>query len=768
MENIKKVAVIGAGVMGASIAAHLANAGVETLLFDIVAENSNDRSDLAKKSIQKLLNSLPQAFMDDQAASLVIPYNLEDHFDHIKEVNWLIEAVVERLDIKRNLYQRLIELNVSGLIVSSNTSTIPIKKLLEGLSKDFAKNFLITHFFNPPRYMRLLEVVTSDYTLESVLHEISEFSRVKLGKKVVYCKDTPGFIANRIGCFWLEVGMKEGFALDLPVNVADAIISTPFGIPKTGVFGLIDLIGLDVMKLIAQSFLENLSPKDRFHQIYSKHSLIEQMLLKGLVGRKGFGGFYRVNKKDNKTYKQIINFKTGEYQDIEPLNLPLLNCNMKEILSSNSIEGIYIWRVMSEMISYVVNLIPEISDEIYAVDQAMKKGFNWKYGPFELIDKLGDKHKSGAEWLVEKLESENRRVPTLLKQIGKNAFYQTTDKNNTYIYSLENTYKSLPILPDEWQLAHIKANKSAVYSGVSCDLWDIGDNIVCLEFTSKMNTLNKEIFSAIEEIIPIVSKNYQALVIGSDAEYFSAGADLKFILEKIQNKKWEEIECFIKYGQKVMHLLKYASFPVITAPSGIALGGGLELILHSHFVQPFIESYMGLVEVGVGLIPAWGGCKETICRSYAQGEKRVAESLLNIVLANKANSATCAAQMFGLTVDHITFNRDKLLDDAKNLAMTAALNFFPKRHIVIEKFSANLVIDEFKQLLDMKNNHLSNYDKFIADRIVDVFLYNNDNKTLKEQDLFDAEKTLFFELIRNPMTEERIEHMFKYNKKLYN
>lgn len=767
MEDIKKVAVIGAGVMGAAIAAHLANTGVEVFLFDIVVENSNDRNELAKKSLQRLIKSIPQAFIDDKAIARITPYNLEDHFTLIKEVNWVIEAIIERLDVKKELYQRLMELNVPNLIISSNTSTIPIKKLLEDVNKDFAKNFLITHFFNPPRYMKLLEIVAGTYTLESVMTKISEFARIRLGKKVVQCKDTPGFIANRIGCFWLEVGIKEGLALDIPPNVVDMLISCPFDIPKTGIFGLIDLIGLDVMKLIAQSFLETLSAKDRFCQIYSKHSLLEQMLLKGLIGRKGPSGFYKINKKDGKTSKQVINFKTGEYVDVEQVNLPFLNTNLKDMLNSDSIEGQYIWKVMSETFSYVASLIPEISDEIYAVDEVMKKGFNWKYGPFELIDKLGDKHKVGAEWLVEKLESENRPVPILLKKLGKNTFYKSEEQNK-YVYSLKNTYKPLPVLPDEWQLTNIKASQSAIYSNNSCNLWDVGENIVCLELTSKMNTLNREIFSAIEEIIPIVSENYKALIIGSDSEYFSAGADLKFILEKIQNKKWKEIEQFINHGQKAMSLLKYASFPIIAATSGIALGGGLELILHSHFVQPYIESYMGLVEVGVGLIPAWGGCKETIFRSYSYGEKKVAESLLNIILTNKTNSAAESTKIFHLAAENITFNRDKLLDDAKKLAISKFLNFFPKQPEIIENFSASSIIVHFKQLLDINNQALSAYDKFIADRLVEVILSNNDGKSIKEQDLFDAERKLFFELLRNPMTEERIEHMLKYNKKLNN
>ncbi|AIL64837.1 putative 3-hydroxyacyl-CoA dehydrogenase [Rickettsiales bacterium Ac37b] len=767
MTEIKKVAVMGSGVMGASIAAHLANAGIEVLLFDIVLENAQDRSELAQKSIQKLLITEPQAFVDDKAASLVTPYNLEDHFDNIKQVNWVIEAVVEKLDIKRALYQRLIELNVPDLIVSSNTSTIPLNKLLAGLSQSFAKRFLITHFFNPPRYMKLLEVVKGPYTLESVSNQISEFARIRLGKKIVYCKDTAGFIANRIGCFWLEVGIKEALTLNVQADVADTVISTPFGIPKTGIFGLVDLIGLDVMKLISQSFIKNLPPKDRFCQIYSKHSLIEQMLLKGLIGRKGPGGFYRINKKDGIKTKQVINFKTGDYIDVEIISLPILKSNITDILNSETIEGIYSWKVMSEMLAYVANLIPEISDEIYAVDQAMKKGFNWKYGPFELIDKLGDKHQSGAEWLISKLESENRVVPKLLKQVGKNSFYRAEQKN-MYVYSLNHTYKPLPVLSDEWQLSNMKANKLAVYSNNSCNLWDIGNNIVCLEINSKMNTLNTDLFLAIEEIIPIISKNYQALVIGSDTEYFSAGADLKFMLEKIQGKKWKEIEQFITHGQNTMSLLKYTSFPIVTAASGIALGGGAELILHSHFVQPYIETYMGLVEIGVGLIPGFGGCKEIIYRFYNEGEKKVAESLLNIILGKTAKSATQAIEMFNLTVNNVTFNRDRLLNDAKNLAISSSVNFFPKREISIENFSASKITAQLKELLDVNNKYLSNYDKFIADRFIEVFLYNNDQKTLKEQDLFDAERSLFFELIRNPMTEERIEHMLKYNKKLDN
>ena len=414
--NIKKVAVIGAGVMGASIAGHISNAGVSVFLLDIVPKLDNgevkNRNVIAETAVQKLLKANPAPLMHQKNARLITTGNIEDHLELLSEVDWVIEAVIEDLTIKKSLYQKLEKVCQPQTIISSNTSTLPLAQLLDGFSADFQSRFMITHFFNPPRYMRLLELVSSSKTQPEVIETVKKFAEIKLGKGCVECKDTTGFIANRIGIYWVQCGLLEAFKQGLTVEEADAVMSAPFGIPKTGVFGLLDLVGLDLIPHIMES-MKQLPEQDAFYEINQLPELFTQMISDGYTGRKGKGGFYRLNKAEGKQVKESIDLNTGEYSQSEK---PVLDClkvahkqGLQTFLSLDDKYSAYAWIVISKTLLYAANLVPEIADEITSVDEAMRLGYNWQYGPFELLDKIG------VDWFVDKVKRDGFEVPDLLK-----------------------------------------------------------------------------------------------------------------------------------------------------------------------------------------------------------------------------------------------------------------------------------------------------------------------------------------------------------------
>lgn len=409
--DIKKVAVIGAGVMGAGIAAHIANAGIPVYLLDIVPKDADNRNSIAESAIAKLLKAEPAAFMHKNYARLVTPGNIEDHIDWVREVDWVIEAVLENPAIKQELYRKLDNICRPDTLISSNTSTLPLKLLTRDMPNSFKQRFMITHFFNPPRYMRLLELVSGAETRPELVATVHRFADTHLGKDSVTCKDTPGFIGNRIGIYWLQCGLLEAIKLGLTVEQADAVMSAPFGIPKTGIFGLLDLVGLDLIPHILGGMKLALPKEDAFHQVNFLPELVQAMIADGYTGRKGKGGFYRLNKISGKRVKESINLQTGAYQTSEKFALPVMLKTQDELrtfLSSDESICRYAWQVLSNTLAYSSSLIPEIADDIVAVDTAMRLGYNWKFGPFELLDRIG------VDWFVDRLLAENRDVPPLL------------------------------------------------------------------------------------------------------------------------------------------------------------------------------------------------------------------------------------------------------------------------------------------------------------------------------------------------------------------
>ena len=765
--SIAKIAVIGSGVMGSGIAAHIANAGIPVVLLDIVPENASSRNILTETAIEKQLIASPSGFVHKNKAKLVTTGNLEDNLDLLKDVDWIIEVVIEKLEVKQATYKKIDAVRKTGSIVSSNTSTLPLHVLINGMSEEFQQDFMITHFFNPPRFMRLLEVVAGKKTRKEAYAEIKKFADVKLGKGVVDCKDTPGFIANRIGVYWLMVGLLEAIKLGISVEEADAIMGKPLGIPKTGVFGLFDLIGIDLMPLIAKAMTATLPETDAFRIDYHEPELITKMIKEGYTGRKGKGGFYRINKEGGKKIKEVINLQTGEYApEKKPTleSLEIAKSGVGGLISHPDIGGQYARIVIGKTLAYAASLLPEIADDIVAIDNTMKWGYNWKFGIFELIDKLGVAN------VIKSLQVQNIPVPELLAKAGDKKLYQ----DQTY-FSLNGEYTPLPQIEGVWSLADKKRDAKPVIKNGSAALWDIGDGIACLEFTSKMNSVDPEIIGMIEQSIEKVKKDFKGLVIGGDSDNFSVGANLAFILYAANMASWSMISDIIKQGQHATMGLKYAPFPVVSALGGMALGGGCEIVLHSDAVQAHVESYAGLVEVGVGVIPGWGGCKEMLVRHVGESKgamPAIAKVFEYIATAKVSGSAEDAKEMKILGANtRITMNRSRLLPDAKQLCLSLADNYTPPEPANITlpgataKAALLMGLEQF-----VATGKATPHDVIVCTQLAEILSGGNTDitETISEQQLLDLEHTAFMELIKTKGTLARIENMLANGKPLRN
>ncbi len=773
--SVQKACVIGAGVMGAGIAAHIANAGIPVLLLDIAAKEG-DRTAITKGAIDKLLKTDPAPLMHKDAAKLITPGNLDDDLAKVADCDWIVEAIVENLEIKRGLYEKLEALKKPEAVVSSNTSTIPVKYLVEGRSDAFRKTFMITHFFNPPRYMRLLELVGGPETDKAALARIEDFCDRALGKGVVPCKDTPGFIANRIGTYWIQVAVNEAIALGLSVEEADAIGGRPMGIPKTGVFGLIDLVGLDLMPLIAKSMKSVLPPTDDFIRTNIQHPLLDKMIADGYTGRKGKGGFYRLNAVGKKKVKEAIDLKTGEYraaQKPKPEALDRAGRSLKALVTDASPHGEFAKRVLVQTLGYTASLVPEIADSVVAVDEAMRLGYNWSFGPFELIDQVG------VDWLAAEIAASGKPVPALLETAKGKSFYRQ-DGGKLEFLGTDGAYHPVVRRPGVLLLADVKRGAEPVLKNASASVWDIGDGVLCFEFTSKMNSLDSEIMALLAKTVQTIpAKGYKGLVVYNEGTNFSVGANLGLALFAANIALWPAIEEIVEGGQKTYKALKYAPFPVVGAPSGMALGGGCEILLHCDAVQAHAETYMGLVEVGVGIIPGWGGCKEMLQRWL--GLKRrpggpmpaIAKVFETVSTAQVSKSAALAKELMYLKPeDGITMNRDRLLADAKAKVLALAEGYQPPA-----EFEFRLPGPTAKLALDMAVDGAAGagkatpHDITVSKTLAEVLTGgpNGDvTVVLKEDDILALERSNFMRLAKNPKSLARMEHMLETGKPLRN
>ncbi len=774
MEQIQKATVIGAGVMGAGIAAQFANAGIAVRLLDVVPPGTTNRNVLAENAIEKMLKTEPAAFMSARAAKLVSAGNIDDHMKEVADSQWIVEAVVERLDIKQSLYRKIDAARTPGTAVSSNTSTIPLHQLTDGQSEAFKRDFLITHFFNPPRYMRLLEIVIGPSTSSELVDTVCRFADHALGKNIVRCKDSPGFIANRLGAYWLQVSVIEAIDAKLNVEEADAVLGKPMGIPKTGVFGLIDLVGIDLMPHINASLEKALAPADAFHAVNRSLPLIQKMIADGYTGRKGKGGFYRLNRSSGGKIKEVIDLVTGAYRPENRPELPDLAAASKDLrafLSANNRLGRYAWRVIGQTLAYAASLIPEVADDINAIDEAMRLGYNWQWGPFELIDRLG------AAWLVAKLEADGLMVPALLRAAKDQSFYRVRVGQREYL-GTDGQYHLIKRPAGVLMLEDIKRVSQPVLKNASAAVWDLGDGVLCFEFTSKGNSLDEQIMALLGKTIALIPGKYKALVIYNEGRNFSVGANLGLALFAANIAAWSEIEKLLSIGQQTYMALKYASFPVVSAPSGMVLGGGCELLLHSNAVQAHAESYIGLVECGVGLIPGWGGCKEMLARwasndKLPRGPMPAATKVFEMISTATVSKSAAQAQelMFLRAGDGVTMNRNRLLADAKALALKLTENYSPPKPVELKlpgvagKLAFTMAVDGFYQ-----RGLASNHDRVVAGALAEVLSGGPADiiDSVTEDQLLKLERDAFMRLVKTSNTLARIEHTLATSKPLRN
>ncbi len=763
--NITKVCVIGAGVMGSGIAAQAANAGAKVLLLD-VADGA------AESAVAKMLKAQPAAFMKPSYAKRITPGTTTHDLDQIGDCDWIIEVIVEKLDVKQKLYGELSQHMRAGAVLSSNTSTLPLELLTHGMTDGLKSRFLITHFFNPPRYMRLLELITGPATNAEAEAAVRTFIDEKMGKSIVTCRDTPGFIANRIGTFWLHCAITEAFKMGVGVEAADAVLSHPFGVPKTGVFALLDLVGLDLMPHIVDSFHETLDADDAFLALGPPPALLTKMIADGYTGRKGRGGFYRL---DEKRKKEVINLNDGTYARAKYPAPDAVKAakkgGMRTILEHDSREGRYAWSVMSKTLAYAAQIAPDIAPNIESIDRAMRLGYNWKQGPFELIDTLR------PVWLAQKLEGEGRRVPPLLKSIGSDTFYRVAEgrlnqfTNRGYV----------PVQRPEGVLLleDVKRATSALFANRSASVWDLGDAVAGFEFHSKMNSLNPFIMNLMNTAVrELPDRGFKGMVIYNEGRHFSVGANLAMFYFAAKFRLWPLIRWILKHGQDTFSRLKYAPFPVVGAPSGMALGGGCEVLLHCDRVVAHAESYIGLVEAGVGIVPGWGGCK-TLLQRWSTSKARaggpmppVMKAFETIVTAQVSKSAAHARDhLFLRPEDTIVMNRDRLLGAAKAEVLALANGYTPPTPLTLNLPGPSGYAALKLGINDFVNKGVATaHDATVAKKLAWV-LSGADTDILDEMSedkILKLERDAIVALSKTSKTRARVTHMLKTGKPLRN
>ena len=676
---IKTAAVIGSGVMGSGIAAQIANAGVPVLLLDIVPPGAEDRSALAKRALKKLAKAEPAAFMSKSAAKLVTPGNLEDDLDRLAEIDWIVEAVVENLDIKRALYAKLEDARKPGSVVSSNTSTLPLAKLVDGLPERFRRDFLITHFFNPPRYMRLLEVVKGDQTDPEVVARITAFADNGLGKSVIDCKDTPGFVANRIGCYWIQSALKHAFESGLPVEEADAVMGRPLGIPKTGVFGLADLVGIDLLPHVATSLRSTLAPDDAFHGVDRDWPLIQQMIETGYTGRKGKGGFYRLNTTGGGRVKEAIDLTTGDYHTAAKPRLEALNAaktgGARALFEADEPAARYAWQVMAGTLSYAASLVPEVADDIVAIDRAMRLGYNLKWGPFELLDRIG------PAWFRGRLEAEGIDVPSPVAQGGRRDV-------------LSGGRRGAPA-PDAGRRLRRRgaARRRAPARRCQTEQRTGGGQRIGQSLGHRRRCAVPRVPQQDERDRPRHpgdrregrhprAQGAQGAGDLQRGQQFLGRRQYRRRPVRGQRRALADARGYRRQGPEGLSQAEARAVSGGRRALGHGLGGGCEICLNADAIQAHAETYAGLVEVGVGLIPAWTGTTELLTRWVQRSDRPggpmppIAQTFETIGLAKVAKSAAEARDLMILRKgDGITMNRDRLLADAKAKALAMAEDY---------------------------------------------------------------------------------------------
>ena len=752
MNKIIKVGVIGAGTMGAGIAGQVANAGIEVWLLDLPTEGENVNS-LAQKGLERLRDPDMPGIMSKEAEELIHLGNTRDNFNELTECDWIAEAVVERLDIKQALYKKLHETCKESAIITSNTSTIPISLLTEGMPQDFCERFAITHFFNPVRFMRLLELVRGEQTRQDVMDMLDVFCESMLGKGVVPCSDTPGFLANRVGVFAIQCALHKAFEYNLSPTEADAFFGRPLGLPKTGVFGLYDLIGIDLMADVAKS-LENILPEnDAFHKYAAPIEFVSNMIANGQTGNKNDQGFYKQVGDD----KMVIDLSNGSYVEHKRLKTSLLEeaekTGVTAIISDQSKYGLFIWDVLSETLSYSASLVPEVTEDVTQIDDAMKLGYNWVKGPFELIDEIG------IDYFVNRLKTSARDVPDFLENSTNKKFYINS---NSILSTLTSSGELKPIVRPKGVLRFSEARQTLapINSNESASWFEYEDAAV-VEFHSKANALDSQSLDMISDAVTTAeNKSLKGVIIHNDFQHFSCGVSLWSVRNCFEKNDFDGLDDFLAYFQNTMLQMRNSSLPVVAAPVGMSIGGGFEVVLHADHVVSHANSVMGLVESFVGVVPAGGGCKEMLYRwteKLNDTQKGAWKSFMNIGLGRKANSPQEAdALSMRRPGDTFQMNRDRILDAA--LSTLVATKKAAKREPL-----ALSGAEHYQEMLEwLEVNHkkgmLTPHDVTVGTEIGRVMSGGEcpAGTVFSEQDILNAERSSFIRLAQTQETQARI------------
>ena len=616
MYEINKAAVIGAGTMGLGIAGQLANADVDVLLLDLPSDGAN-RNAVCERAIERLLDENQPGLLHKDKLERITIGNIEDDLDKLADVDWIAEAVVERLDIKQALYKRIDAVRKPGSIVSSNTSTIPIALLVEDMPEDFRAEFAITHFFNPVRYMRLLELVRGESTKQEVIDCLERFNDERMGKGIVVCNDTPGFLGNRVGVFAIQTALHVAFRMGLKPEEADAVFGRPMGIPKTGVFGLYDLIGIDLMSDVAKSLESILPEHDAFHEVAGEIPLMKRMIDEGHIGNKGLkGGFYDQRDVANRKTLDFDSFEYRAYDNDKPeLAMKAETAgDFTILLDADDTYGRYAREILSKTLCYAVELVPDVNESIVAVDDAMKLGYNWIQGPFEMIDAIG------TDRFIDMLEADERPVPAFLRTAAGRSFYEAGDGELSFL-AADGSYRRLGRSAGIMRFSEVRQTISPLLENRVASYFVLENDIGLVEFHSKANTLDGESMQLIAEATTHAAGQCKALIIHNDAQHFSCGVNLEGVLDFIMRDDLDGIDAFLDHFQQTVLSLKAAPVPVLAAPSGLSLGGGFEVVLHTDKTIYHANSVTGLVETLVGVVPGGGGVKEMLHRwAEAKGD----------------------------------------------------------------------------------------------------------------------------------------------------
>tara|TARA_R110000765_G_scaffold67048_3_gene129774 strand:+ start:2075 stop:4480 length:2406 start_codon:yes stop_codon:yes gene_type:complete len=799
-KHIKKVAVIGSGIMGSGIACHFANIGVEVLLLDIVPRELNDkekakgltlqdkvvRNRMVNDSLAAALKSKPSPIYHQKFANRITTGNMEDDISKVSKVDWIIEVVVERLDIKKQVFENLEKYRTPGTLITSNTSGIPIKFMSEGRSEDFQKHFCGTHFFNPARYLKLFEIIPGPKTDADVLSFLNGYGEKYLGKTSVVAKDTPAFIGNRIGIFSIQSLFHMVKDMDMTVEEVDKLTGPVIGRPKSATFRTVDVVGLDTLVHVANGIYDNCSDDER-HDLFKLQGFIDTMMENKWLGSKTGQGFYKKSKDDKgKTEILTLDLDTMDYRSKKSAKFATLELTktidkvvdrFSVLVGGKDKAGEFYRKSFGQLFAYVSHRIPEITDELYKIDDAMKAGFGWEHGPFQIWDSVG------LEKGLEFIKAEGLEVAAWvqdMKASGKDSFY-TVKEGSTYFYDIPS--KSIEKIPGQDSfiiLDNIRKSKE-VFKNSGVVVEDLGDGILNVEFQSKMNTIGGDVLAGLNKAIDMAEKDFQGLVVGNQAANFSVGANIGMIFMMAVEQEYDELNMAIKMFQDTMMRMRYSSIPTVSAPHGMTLGGGCELSLHADMVVAAAETYIGLVEFGVGVIPGGGGSKEFAVRAQDTFKKNDVE--LNVLqeyflTIGMAKVSTSAYEAFDLGIlqhgkDVVVVNKDRQIATAKAYAKLMAEQGYtqPVKRSDIKVLGKQALGMFLVGTDSMEASHyISEHDKKIANKLAYVMAGGDlsEPTLVNEQYLLDLEREAFLSLCTERKTLERIQHMLKTGKPLRN